>query len=120
MDLDDVLTKADAFDTEAAAQGTSLGGEGFLASFADIQDIKHDDMAWDDIIPVEERVKLDEEESRALQEADLASTRKRSSRMPTAYDDATDSQPGSPPLKKRLITAPRKSNTEKTLELKGE
>jgi len=65
MDLDDILTKADAFDTDATAQPgtTSLGGEGFLSQFAEIQDVKNDmadDLSWDDIIPVAERVKLDE------------------------------------------------------------
>lgn len=116
MDLDEILTKADAFDTEAATGGTSLGGEGFLASFADIQDVKHDELAWDDIIPEDERAKVEEE----TPEAGLAPTRKRASRPSTTYDDGTESQPGSPPAKKRANVAPRKSVTERTLELKGE
>ncbi|KAI9634188.1 putative Chromodomain helicase [Dioszegia hungarica] len=114
MDLDEILTKADAFDTEAATGGTSLGGEGFLASFADIQDVKHDELAWDDIIPEDERAKVEEE----TPEAGLAPTRKRASRPSTTYDDGTESQPGSPPAKKRANVAPRKSVTERTLELK--
>lgn len=111
MDLDDVLTKADAFDTEATAQPgtTSLGGEGFLASFADIQDVKNDmDVSWDEIIPVEERVKIDED--LAKEEAELG-TRKRAAR-PVSYE-GMDSESGKKP------PPPRKSNAQRSLELKG-
>jgi chromodomain-helicase-DNA-binding protein 1 len=112
MDLDEILNKADAFDTEAAAQGTSLGGQDFLASFADIQDVKHDDLAWDDIIPAEDRV---------VEEAEAVVINRKRAARPT-YDDGTESQPGSPE-KKRPKPAPRKSinksSTERTLELKG-
>jgi chromodomain-helicase-DNA-binding protein 1 len=131
MDLDDILTKADAFDTETAAQpsGTSLGGEGFLAQFAAIQDVKNDPndtLSWDDIIPVEERVKLDEEESRALaaEEAAAASRKRKAAQQPGAYqdmdfdEDGASSKPGSPNGKKARIGQPRKSNAQKALELK--
>lgn len=153
MDLDDILTKADAFDTEASAQpgGTSLGGEGFLSQFAAIQDVKNDlgdDLSWDDIIPVDERVKMDEEESRALQAAETAAAnRKRAAaRPPGTYEgmdfddpDGDNSKAGSPKeggskdKKKKSGSsaaaaaaaaaangAPRKSNAQKALELKGE
>ena len=150
MDLDDILTKADAFDTEASAQpgGTSLGGEGFLSQFAAIQDVKNDmddDLSWDDIIPVEERVKMDEEESRALQAAETAAAnRKRAAARPPGtyegmdYDDPEGSKGGSPKeggsgkdKKKKSGSsaaaaaaangaAPRKSTAQKALELKGE
>ncbi|KAL7419150.1 ATP-dependent DNA helicase Hrp3 [Cryptotrichosporon argae] len=114
MDLDDILNKADAFDTEATTQpgGTSSGGEAFLAQFAAIQDVKNDtnDLSWDDIIPVEERVKMDEEESQALQAAELAgTTRKRTAaRQPGAYEGE----------KKAKLSAPRKSNAQRAIELK--
>ena len=144
MDLDDILTKADAFDTEASAQpgGTSLGGEGFLSQFAAIQDVKNDmddGLSWDDIIPVEERVKLDEEESRRLQEQETASlNRKRAAaRPPGTYEDmdfddgeGKSSRAGSPDQKTSGKSkkgaaaaaggAPRKSNAQKALELKGQ
>lgn len=138
MNLDDILTKADEFDTDAAAQPgtTSLGGAQFLSQFADIQDVKNDmddDLAWDDIIPVEERVKLDEEESRALQAEEVASANKRraAARAPGTYedmdhDDAASSKVGSPKAgeKKKKggngAVVPRKSNAQKALELKGE
>lgn len=113
MDLDDVLGKADAFDTEAtAAPGTtSLGGEGFLSSFAEIQDVKNDmDVSWDDIIPVDERVKLDEEV--AKEEAELGS-RKRISR-PISYEGMDEASA------KKAQAPPRKSNAQRALELKGE
>jgi chromodomain-helicase-DNA-binding protein 1 len=131
MDLDDILTKADAFDTESAAQpgGTSLGGEGFLAQFAAIQDVKNDPndtLSWDDIIPVEERVKLDEEESRALaaEEAAAVNRKRKAAQQPGAYqdmdmdEDGNGSKPGSPNGKKARVGQPRKSNAQKALELK--
>lgn len=136
MDLDDILTKADLFDTEASANpgGTSLGGEGFLSQFAAIQDVKNDmsdDLSWDDIIPVEERVKLDEEESRALQAEEIASANRRraAARPPGTYegmdhDEGSSSKPGSPKggdkkKKGSSTVAPRKSTAQKALELKG-
>jgi chromodomain-helicase-DNA-binding protein 1 len=130
MNLDDILTSAEAHDTDATAEpgGTSLGGEGFLAQFAAIQDVKND-LSWDDIIPVDERVKLDEEESKVLQDEELAAAtgRKRAAaRLPGAYEgmeddgDAASSKPGSPTEKKGKVVAPRKSNSQRSMELKGE
>lgn len=130
MDLDDILTKADNFDTEAAAApaGTSSGGEAFLAQFAAIQDVKNDtdDLSWDDIIPVDERVKMDEEESRALQAEEMAGSRKRAAaRAPGAYEgmDEADVEPSgskaaSPSEKKAKVSGPRKSNAQRAVELK--
>jgi chromodomain-helicase-DNA-binding protein 1 len=130
MDLDDILGNADAYDTEATAQpgGASSGGEGFLAQFAAIQDVKNDlddDLSWDDIIPVEERVKMDEEESHAVQAAEANSRKRAAARPPGTYEgmdlDDGESKPGSPAEKKAKAQAqPRKSNAQKALELKGE
>ena len=135
MDLDDILTKADAFDTDAAAQpgGTSLGGEGFLSQFAAIQDVKNDmndDLSWDDIIPVDERVKLDEEGSKALaaEEANGSTRKRAAARPPGTYEgmdyeegDAASSKPGSPSEKRSKGQGqPRKSNAQKALDLRGE
>lgn len=53
MDLDDVLNKAENFETETAPGGTSLGGDEFLRIA--VQDIKADVTSWDDIIPVADR-----------------------------------------------------------------
>ncbi|WWC91832.1 uncharacterized protein L201_006779 [Kwoniella dendrophila CBS 6074] len=130
MDLDDILTKADAFDTESAAQpgGTSLGGEGFLSQFAAIQDVKADadDLSWDDIIPVDERTKAEEEEKATqIAEAQLSTSRKRAAARPPGtyegmdYDDAESSKPGSPSSKKPKAAAqPRKTTAQRALELK--
>ena len=127
MDLDDILTKAEAHDTEVTAEaaGASLGGEGFLAQFAAIQDVKND-LSWDDIIPIDERVKVDEESSRALQdEEQAAANRKRqAARAPGAYegmeDDPNEPKASSPPEKKSKATGPpRKTTQQRALELKG-
>lgn len=131
MDLDDILTKADNFDTEAAAApaGTSSGGEAFLAQFAAIQDVKNDadDLSWDDIIPVDERVKMDEEESRALQAEEMGSRKRAAARAPGAYEgmdeaepEPRDSKAPSPSERKAKVTGPRKSNAQRAIELKGE
>ena len=51
MNLDDVLKSAEDHETMASGGdgGTSLGGEGFLAQFAAVSDVKND-MKWEDII----------------------------------------------------------------------
>jgi chromodomain-helicase-DNA-binding protein 1 len=127
MDLDDILTKAEAHDTEVTAEaaGASLGGEGFLAQFAAIQDVKND-LSWDEIIPVNERVKVDEESSKALQEEEqAAANRKRqAARAPGAYegmeDDPNDNKAPSPTEKKpKASGAPRKTVQQRAMELKG-
>ena len=53
MNLDDVLDKAEDYETETAPGGTSLGGEEFLR--VAVQDVKHDLTSWDDIIPIADR-----------------------------------------------------------------
>ena len=71
MDLDDILNRAEQHETLANNEGTSLGGEGFLAQFANVSDVKND-MAWEDIIPVDERQRFEaEEEKRKKEEAAL-------------------------------------------------
>ena len=62
MDLDDILNRAEQHETVAAQnEGASLGGEGFLEQFANISDVKND-MNWEDIIPIEERQRVEREE----------------------------------------------------------
>ena len=55
MDLDDILSRAEAHETTQTGDsvGASLGDEGFLAQFANVSDIKND-MSWEDITPLEE------------------------------------------------------------------
>lgn len=53
MNLDDVLDKAEDYETETAPGGASLGGDEFLR--VAVQDVKHDLTSWDDIIPIADR-----------------------------------------------------------------
>lgn len=68
MDLDDVINKAEAYDTETAPTGTSLGGEAFLNQFA-VQDVKSDMTSWDDIIPADIRATVLAEDRKIKAEA---------------------------------------------------
>ncbi|GAC71213.1 V-SNARE [Moesziomyces antarcticus T-34] len=68
MDLDDILSHAEAHETEADPTGSSAGGQEFLKSFAQVQDFKAD-VSWDDIIPLEERQKVEEEERKKARKA---------------------------------------------------
>jgi chromodomain-helicase-DNA-binding protein 1 len=65
MNIDDVLEHAEDHDTTENLGGAQLGGEDFLRQF-EIADYKAD-VSWDDIIPKEDRERIEEEE-RALQE----------------------------------------------------
>ena len=65
MNIDDVLEHAEDHDTTENLGGAQLGGEDFLRQF-EIADYKAD-VSWDEIIPKEDRERIEEEE-RALQE----------------------------------------------------
>jgi len=65
MNIDDVLEHAEDHDTTENIGGAQLGGEDFLRQF-EIADYKAD-VSWDEIIPKEDRQRVEEEE-RALQE----------------------------------------------------
>jgi chromodomain-helicase-DNA-binding protein 1 len=82
MDLDDVMNKAEAYETATAPTGTSLGGEDFANQFAHIQDVKNDMTSWDDIIPLEDRSKGMAEANRA--EAQALEARRRGARSGAA------------------------------------
>jgi chromodomain-helicase-DNA-binding protein 1 len=73
MDLDDVINKAEAYDTETAPTGTSLGGEAFLNQFA-VQDVKADTTSWDDIIPAADRASALENDRKIKGEASGSGT----------------------------------------------
>jgi len=60
MNIDDVLEHAEDHDTTENLGGAQLGGEDFLRQF-EIADYKAD-VSWDDIIPKEERERIEEEE----------------------------------------------------------
>ena len=122
MDLDDILNRAEDHETVATANNTSayLGGEGFLASFAAVSDVKND-MNWEDIIPLEERMKFEEEErDRQMAEyAELTKERKRN-QAPVSYEGMdVEHTPANPAPKKPRHPAPqRKTPSQKAMELK--
>jgi chromodomain-helicase-DNA-binding protein 1 len=131
MDLDDILNKADEHETvgEANAGATSLGGEGFLHQMAIVSDVKADlSLNWDDIIPLEDRRKFEEEEERERQEREAQVTkdsagRKRAAAMvePGAYEgmDGVDAPPPTPAAKKAKNPAPmRKTAAQRAVKLK--
>jgi len=130
MDLDDILNKAEEHETvgEANAGATSLGGEGFLHQMAIVSDVKAD-LSWDDIIPLEDRQKFEEEEQdrereeREAQAAKDSAGRKRAAAMvqPGAYEgmDGVDAPPPAPAAKKTKNPAPmRKTAAQRAIELK--
>jgi chromodomain-helicase-DNA-binding protein 1 len=120
MDLDDILSRAEAHETTQTGDGvgTSLGGESFLAQFANVSDIKND-MSWEDIIPLEERQKLlSEEEERRLEDNAASESRKRSHAQ-VSYEGMDVDQPGPPAAKKpKAPAAQRKTASQKAMELK--
>ncbi|EMD37878.1 chromodomain-helicase DNA-binding protein [Gelatoporia subvermispora B] len=123
MDLDDILNRAEHHETVAATgeTGASLGGEGFLAQFANVSDVKND-MSWEDIIPLEERQRFErEEDHRKAEELAAASESKgKRSHANVSYEGMDVEQPApSQPSKKPKAPAPqRKTPSQKAMELK--
>jgi chromodomain-helicase-DNA-binding protein 1 len=123
MDLDDILNRAEDHETVAAsgAGGASLGGEGFLAQFAAVSDVKND-MSWEDIIPLEEREKFEKEEGQRKAEelANQESRDRKRNHAPVSYEGMDVDHPGGAPApKKPKAPAPqRKSASQKAMELK--
>lgn len=123
MDLDDILNRAEDHETMAAAGdgGASLGGEGFLAQFAAVSDIKND-MNWEDIIPLDEREKFEhEEEQRRVEEmaAQESRDRKRTHAL-VSYEGMDVDQPAATaaPKKPKAPGPTRKTASQKAMELK--
>ncbi|KAF7315507.1 ATP-dependent DNA helicase [Mycena indigotica] len=120
MDLDDILNRAEDHETMAVNGdgGTSLGGEGFLAQFAGVTDIKND-MSWEDIIPLDQRQKMEEDEERKADELASGDSRKRSHAQ-VSYEGMDVDQPSgsSAPKKTKAPAAMRKSASQKSMELK--
>ncbi|GAA5936558.1 uncharacterized protein JCM15063_001921 [Sporobolomyces koalae] len=117
LDLDDVINKAEAYDTATAPTGTSLGGEDFLNQFA-VQDVKADMTDWDDIIPAEDRARVTAQ--LAEQEAKEQSTRRAAAQIaPGTYkggDMAPRSRDSSPQAASKAA-APRKSADQRAMAL---
>ncbi|KAJ7747341.1 SNF2 family N-terminal domain-containing protein [Mycena metata] len=120
MDLDDILNRAEDHETMAVNGdgGTSLGGEGFLAQFAGVTDVKND-MSWEDIIPLEQRQKLEEDEERKTDDLLTGDSRKRTHAQ-VSYEGMDVDQPAttSAPKKPKAPGPMRKSASQKAMELK--
>ncbi|GAA6063751.1 hypothetical protein JCM10212_005709 [Sporobolomyces blumeae] len=120
LDLDDVINKAEAYETATAPTGTSLGGEDFLNQFA-VQDVKADMTSWEDIIPAEDRARM---EAQVAEEQAKESTSRRAAAQvaPGAYrgaDTAPRSRDSSPQsVKDKKPAAPRKTATQLAVTLK--
>ena len=123
MDLDDILNRAEDHETvvEAGDGGTSLGGEGFLAQFAAVSDVKND-MNWEDIIPLEERQKFEREEDqkRAEELAEQESRDRKRNHAPVSYEgmDVDHAAPQVVPKKPKVPAPQRKTADQKAMELK--
>lgn len=122
MDLDDILNRAEDHETmaEGADGGASLGGEAFMAQFADITDVKND-LSWEDIIPLEERQKIErEEDQKKAEELAVADSRDRKrSHAPVSYEGMDIDQPAVQPAQKKVKPQPqRKTASQKAMELK--
>lgn len=122
MDLDDILNRAEDHETITGGDGgASLGGEGFLASVAFVSDIKTE-MSWEDIIPLEDRqkVELEEDQRKAEELAALDTKDRKRSHAPVSYEGMDVDQPVSASAsKKPKGPAPtRKSASQKAMELK--
>ena len=123
MDLDDILNRAEDHETITGGDGAgaSLGGEGFLASVASVSDVKTE-ISWEEIIPLEERQKVErEEDQRKAEELAALDTKDRKrSHAPVSYEGMDVDQPMSASAsKKPKGPAPtRKSASQKAMELK--
>jgi len=126
MDLDDILNRAEQHDTVVTdAAGSSLGGEGFLASLAEVTDVKTD-INWDEIIPLDERQRVEREDAEKQAERLAAETtqgRKRQVANVT-YEgmdmmDPSVATAGDKKKKESKAPAPaRKTAAAKSMELK--
>jgi len=119
MDLDDILNRAEDHETMAVNGdgGTSLGGEGFLAQFAGVTDVKND-MSWEDIIPLEQRQKLEEDEDKK-DDLITGDSRKRTHAQVSYEGMDVDQPPSTSAPKKPKAPGPmRKSASQKAMELK--
>ncbi|KIJ49638.1 hypothetical protein M422DRAFT_161169 [Sphaerobolus stellatus SS14] len=120
MDLDEILKVAEDHETIASGEGAgaSLGGEGFLQQFAAVSDVKND-MSWDDIIPLDAREKLEQEERDKEAEQEAQQGRKRNQHQ-VSYEGMDVEQPASSTTtKKAKGPGPqRKSAAQKALEMK--
>lgn len=121
MDLDDVLNRAEAHETVTGGDGgASLGGEGFLAQFAAVSDVKND-MSWEDIIPLEDRRRFEkEEEDKRMQELAEQTRERKRAHAPVSYEgmDVDLTPATAPPKKTKNPGSARKTASQKAMEMK--
>jgi chromodomain-helicase-DNA-binding protein 1 len=124
LDLDAILNTAEDHDTvnPGGDGGASLGGDGFLAQFASVSDVKND-LNWEDIIPLEDRQKFEKEEEEARKAQESAAveeaTRKRTNAQKSYQGMDVDEPPSTSAAKKPKTPAPvRKTASQKAMELK--
>lgn len=123
LDLDDIINKAEAYETATAPTGTSLGGEEFLNQFA-VQDVKADMTSWDDIIPADARDEY--EKSARAEKAKQAALEQEERRRAAAAAAAAASSPvknkkikeGSPSAASKKNAPARKTDAQRGMELK--
>jgi len=131
MDLDEILSHAEAHDTEMDPTGSAAGGAGFLQQFAQVQDFKANDVTWEDIIPLEDRLKAEEEErQKAVLEAVSSTSRRKAavvaegaynsgSKKPQDAGDDYNSDGHQSDSKSVDEAAPKKRGPRKTAEEKA-
>lgn len=123
MDLDDILNRAEDHETmaESGYGGTSLGGEGFLAQFAALSDVKND-MSWEDMIPLEERQNFgaEDEQRKAEESAAQESRDRKRTHTQVSYEGMDVDQPAAAaaPKKPKAPGPTRKTASQKAMELK--
>jgi chromodomain-helicase-DNA-binding protein 1 len=118
MDLDDIINRAEAYETATAPTGTSLGGDEFLQQFAAVQDIKTDMASWEDIIPLEDRERIERERKEKVQESQVLDSSRR--KAVTSYGlEESGSRESSPEAgtKKKKPAGKQKTKDQRAVEL---
>ena len=117
MDLDDILGSAEDHETMASGGvSASLGGESFLQDMATVTDVKAD-LSWDDIIPLEERLKAEEDDrSAALQ--DVGPRKRTAAQVSYEGMDVTEPSVSGQAKKPKAPTAQRKTAAQRAMDLK--
>jgi chromodomain-helicase-DNA-binding protein 1 len=128
LDLDDVINKAEEYETAEAPTGTSLGGQEFLNQFA-VQDVKADMTSWEDIIPAEDRERIQATLMKEEEEEEQSTSRRAAAQVaPGAYgrgntDRGPPSRESSPSGStkggaRKKAAAPRKTENQRAMEIK--
>ncbi|GAA5980845.1 hypothetical protein JCM11641_004740 [Rhodosporidiobolus odoratus] len=113
MDLDAVINQAEEFETATVPTGTSLGGQEFLNQFA-VQDVKADMTSWDDIIPAEDRERIQAElAAEADKERAEQSTRRAAAKVGRGAYQGAGGDAGPPSPLSSSPSSPRAAATQK-------